>query len=311
MKLLPDELQYIQNGLKKQNRSDARLDGKTCVVTGATSGVGYQSARRLAQAGARVVMLCRNAEKASLVQDELSREYQAESDVFIADMRELAQVSRAAKQIAGKYPKINVLVNNAGVFNRRRRLTPDGHEEIFGVIHLAAFVLTAGLIPNLKAAAPARIIDVNSEEHRFGGLKMNDLNWSKRLYIPLQAYGAAKIAQLLTGLELAGRLRGSGVSVYIMHPGAVRTNIGMNNDFLYRFYNHYILGLFLIDPAVSGEAVHYLAAAPELQGVTGNFYNQTIEEKPASYVLSERLRREIWDYSETVARSYLGDAHDI
>lgn len=96
-----------------------------------------------------------------------------------------------------------------------------------------------------------------------------------------------------------------------MHPGAVRTNIGMNNDFLYRFYNHYILGLFLKDPAVSGEAVHYLAAAPELQGVTGNFYNQTIEEKPASYVLSERLRREIWDYSETVARSYLGDAYDI
>ncbi len=311
MKLLPDELEYMQNSLKKQNRSEARLDGKTCVITGATSGVGYHSARRLAKAGARVVMLCRNPEKARKVQDELSREFQAESDVFIADMRKLAEVARAAAQISEKYPKIDILVNNAGVFNKRRRLTPDGHEEIFGVIHLAAFVLTTALIPNLKAAAPARIIDVNSEAHRFGGLKMNDLDWSKRPYIAMQAYGAAKIAQLLTGLELAQRLRGSGVSVFTMHPGAVRTNIGMNNNFLYRFYNRYVLGLFLKDPSVSGEAVHYLAAAPELEGVTGKFYNQTIEEKPARYVLSERLQQEIWDYSENIARTYLGAAYGI
>lgn len=311
MNLLPDELQYIQNSLKKQNRTDARLDGKTCVITGATSGVGYHSARRLAKAGARVVMLCRNPEKARKVQDELSREFGAEADVFIADMRNLAELARAAAEIAKKYPKIDVLVNNAGVFNKRRRLTPDGHEEIFGIIHLAAFVLTTALIPNLKAAAPARIIDINSEGHRFGGLKMDDLDWSRRLYIPLQAYGAAKIAQLLTGLELSRRLQSSGVSVFIMHPGAVRTNIGMNNNFFYRFYNRYILGLFLKDPAVSGEAVHYLAAAPELAGATGKYYNQTIEEKPASYVVSERLQREIWDYSEQIARTYLGVAYDI
>jgi NAD(P)-dependent dehydrogenase (short-subunit alcohol dehydrogenase family) len=271
MKFLPDELQYIQNSMKKQNRTDARLDGKTCVITGATSGVGYHSARRLAKAGARVVMLCRNPEKARNVQDELSREFQAQSDVFIADMRVLTEVSRAAVQIAGGYPKIDVLINNAGVFNRRRRLTPDGHEEIFAVIHLASFVLTTALIPNLKAAAPARIIEINSEGHRFGGLKMNDLDWSRRPYIPLQAYGAAKIAQLLTGLEMAERLKDQGVNVYIMHPGAVRTNIGMNNNFLYRFYCRAILGLFLKGPALSAEAVHYLAAAPELAGTTGKY----------------------------------------
>ena len=311
MKFLPDELQYIQNSMKKQNRTDARLDGKTCVITGATSGVGYHSARRLAKAGARVVMLCRNPEKARNVQDELSREFQAQSDVFIADIRVLTEVSRAAVQIAEKYPKIDVLINNAGVFNRRRRLTPDRHEEIFGVIHLASFVLTTALIPNLKAAAPARIIDINSEGHRFGGLKMNDLDWSRRPYIPLQAYGAAKIAQLLTGLEMAERLKDQGVNVYIMHPGAVRTNIGMNNNFLYRFYSRYILGLFLKGPALSAEAVHYLAAAPELAGTTGKYYNQTIEEKPASYVIKERLQREIWNYSEDIARTYLGVHHGI
>lgn len=102
MKLLPDELQYIQNSLKKQNKTDARLDGKTCVITGATSGVGYQSARQLAKAGARLVLLCRNPEKARKVQDELRSEFQAEADIFIADMRILAEVCRAAKQISEK-----------------------------------------------------------------------------------------------------------------------------------------------------------------------------------------------------------------
>jgi short-subunit dehydrogenase len=106
MKLLPDELEYMQNSLKKQNRSEARLDGKTCVITGATSGVGYHSARRLAKAGARVVMLCRNPEKARKVQDELSREFQAESDVFIADMRKLAEVARQPPKSRKNIPKL-------------------------------------------------------------------------------------------------------------------------------------------------------------------------------------------------------------
>ena len=302
---LPEELQFIENGLKSQKTTAARMDGKICVISGTTSGVGYHTARRLAEGGAQLVMVCRNQEKAQKLQTELASEFGAQADVFLADFEKLSEVSRAAAAIARKYPKIHVLINNAGIHNTRCRLTTDGNEMVFQVIHLASFLLTTKLIENLKKGAPARVIDVNSEAHRFGGLNPNDLTWQKRPYIPLRAYGAAKIAQLLCALELADQLSGSGVTVNIVHPGEVRTNIGMNNNIFYRFYNRYLLRWFLKDPAISGNTLYYLAAAPEMQQVTGKFFNQTIEEKPASYVIKEGLQRTIWERSQQLIQPYL------
>jgi NAD(P)-dependent dehydrogenase (short-subunit alcohol dehydrogenase family) len=302
---LPEELQYIQNSLKKQKTTDARMDGKVCVVTGATSGVGYQAARRLAEGGAQLVMVCRNREKASQVQDGLVNDFGCRTEIIIADFRKLSDVSHAASTISKMHPEIHVLVNNAGVFNKSRHLTPDGNEEIFGVIHLASFLFTKMLLENLKNGAPSRIIDINSEAHRFGGLNPDDLNWSKRPYIALRAYGAAKIAQILTSQELAKRLNGSGVTVNVIHPGAVRTNIGMNNNIFYRFYSRYILSWFLKDPVISGDAIYYLAAAPELQSVSGKYFNRTIEEKPANYVIKDDLRMKIWERSEALVQPFL------
>jgi len=308
---LRDELAYITNSLKPQKTTDARLDGKLCVISGTTSGVGYQAARQLAKAGAQLVMICRNREKALKVQSELARDFNAQADIIIADFQSLAEVARAGDEIAKTYPKVDVLINNAGVFNKQRQLTLDGHEMVFGVIHLASFLLTHKLLPNLKNGAPSRIIEINSEAHRFGGLNMKDLDWSKRPYIALQAYGAAKIAQLLTGLELAKRLEGSGVTVNMMHPGAVRTNIGMNNNFFYRFYSRYIIGWFLKDPLQSGKDIYYLAAAPELQSQTGKYFNQTNEEKPASYVMKEGRQEQVWERSLQIIQPYLGGTHEI
>ncbi len=305
---LPEELQFIQNSRKPQLTTSARLDGKVCVITGTTSGVGYQAARHLAQGGAHLVMVCRNREKAESVQAELAREFNAQADVIIADFQRLSEVKRAADEIVSTYPQVHVLINNAGVFNKRRQLTPDGHEMIFGVNFLAHFLLTTRLLEALKQAAPSRIIDVNSEAYRFGGLNLNDLDWSKRLYIPLRAYGAAEIAQLLTALELSKRLQGSGVTVNIMHPGAVRTNIGMNNNIFYRLYNRYLVGLFLKDAATAGHALYYLAAAPELESVTGRYFNQTIEEKPAGYILKQGLQQAIWDRCQELIQPYCEDS---
>lgn len=302
---LPEELQYIQNSLLPQKFTTARLDGKVCVITGATSGIGYHAARELAQGGAHIVMICRNCEKARSVQKELSRDFDASTDIFIADFQSLAQVRDAALAVGKAHPKIHILINNAGVFNKRRHLTPDGNEMTFGVIHLAAFLLTHLLLPNLKRGAPARVIEINSEAHRFGGLNLTDLTWERRPYIGLRAYGAAKIAQVLTARKLAGDLRDSGVTVNAMHPGAVRTNIGMNNNFLYRFYSRYILRWFLKDPVVSAKAIYYLAAAPELETVTGKYFNRTIEEKPASYILKTEQQAKVWDISMGLVKPYL------
>ena len=302
---LPEELQFIQTGREKPRTTNARLDGKTALITGATSGVGYQAARSLAQGGARLVLVCRDAQKASRVQEELAQEFNCRVEIVLADFQKLADVAHAARQIAAAYPAIHVLINNAGIHNTRRRLTPDGNEAVFQVIHLASFLLTTILLQNLKNGAPARVINVNSEAHRFGGLNLNDLDWAKRPYIALRAYGAAKIAQLLCAREFSSRLAGSGVTVNVMHPGEVRTNIGMNNGFFYRFYNNYILRAFLKDPQTAGKALYYLAAAPELEKVTGKFFNKTIPEPPASYVMKAETQRAIWERSQELIKSYL------
>jgi NAD(P)-dependent dehydrogenase (short-subunit alcohol dehydrogenase family) len=302
---LPEELQFIQNNMLPQRSTSARIDGKICVITGTTSGIGYEAVKMFAQGGGHIVMICRNPEKGAAVQKELITDYGVSVDLFVADFQRLAEVERVAREIRQKYPKIDVLINNAGVFNRRRKMTPDGNEMTFGVIHLASFLLTKLLVENLKNGAPSRIIFINSEAHRFGGLNIKDITWRKRIYFGLQAYGAANIAKIHTSMVLAEQLKDSGVTVNVMHPGAVRTNIGMNNGLFYRLYSKYILRWFLKDPAKSAEAIYYLAADPGLEKVTGKYFNQTIEEKPAWYSVKPKMQQPVWDLSEELVRPYL------
>jgi len=295
---LPEELQFIQNARLPQKTTPARLDGRLVVLTGATSGVGYQAAKHLAQGGADLVIVCRNAEKATRVQVELQQDYGVIVDVVIADFARLNDVRQAAEAILAKYPHIDVLINNAGLHNTHRVLTEDGIEMVFCVNHLASFLLTRLLLERLIASAPARIIQVNSQGHRFDGLDVDDINWEKRHYRGLQGYGASKVAQLLTVWEMAEELAGSGVTINAMHPGEVRTNIGMNNEWLYRWHKRYLLWWMLKEPDISGEAIYYLAAAPEMQEVSGRFFNQTIDEKPAPQALDRALGKRVWRISE-------------
>ena len=295
---LPEELQYIQKRLLPQKSTTARMDGKVCVVTGATSGIGLAVANTFAQKGAELVLVCRNKEKGEQLQQTLNQLHSAKSTLVIADFNHLSDVRHAAMTIAQQFPSINVLVNNAGVFNKRRKITPDGNEQVFQVVHLASFLLTRLLEESLATGAQSRVIMINSEAHRFGGLKLNDLRWEKRPFIGLQAYGAAKIAQILTSLKLAERLIKRNITVNLIHPGAVRTNIGMNNNFFYRFYSKYILRWFLKDVSIAANAIYYLAAEPTICDKTGAYFNLTNEEKPASYVIDIPQMVKIWEMSE-------------
>ncbi|NTU75047.1 MAG: SDR family NAD(P)-dependent oxidoreductase [Anaerolineaceae bacterium] len=295
---LPEELQFMANARMVQKTTDARMDGRVCILTGATSGVGYQAAKRLAQGGAHIVMVCRSPEKAARVKAELEREYGAQIDVVLADFSRLSQVRKAAAAILAKYAHIDVLINNAGVHYTHRTLTEDGIETVFAVNHLASFLFTRLLLNRLIESTPARILQVNSEGHRFGGLDLTDINWDKRRYKGLQGYGASKVAQLLTVWELTDQLAGSAVTINAVHPGEVRTNIGMNNGLLYQWYQRYLLRWILKDPEISGAAIYYLAAAPEIAGVSGRFFNLTIDEKPAAHALDRSTGKRIWRISE-------------
>lgn len=295
---LPDELKFIVNARKPQKRTSIRLDDRICIITGATSGVGLAAARRIAKGGADLILVCRNPDKASKVKEELEGEYEIEVDLVFADFSDLNQVRQAAALILERYLRVDVLINNAGLHSTSRELTADGIELVFYVNHLASFLLTRLLLNRILASSPARILYINSQGHRFGGLDLTDLNWEKRRYWGLKSYGASKVAQLLTIWEFAEQLADSGVTINAMHPGSVTSNIGMNNGFLYRFYKRYLLSPFLKNPELSGEAIYYLIAAPEMADVSGKFFNQTIEEKPASFALDREVGKQVWDISE-------------
>ncbi|PKK95204.1 MAG: short-chain dehydrogenase [Tenericutes bacterium HGW-Tenericutes-5] len=294
---LPEQLMFIRNGKAIQKKSNESMSGKLAVISGSTSGVGYEALKKLAQGGANIVMVCRNEEKAKNIKTEIETQYNVSVDYFIADFSDLTQVRLAAKGILDKYKKIDVLINSAGIHSTKKMYNKDGYELVFCVNHLSSFLFTKLLLKRMIESSPSRIIQVNSEGHRFNGLRINDLNWRKRIYTGLRSYGASKTAQLYTVWELAKELENTGVTINAMHPGGVKTNIGSNNGKLYRWFLHHVTWHFLKNPEISGDALYYLASAKELENVSGKFFNLTIEEKPAKHALNTKKQKQIWDLS--------------
>ena len=299
---LPDELKFISNSRLPQKKSGESVEGKTCVITGATSGVGYQAAIRLAKGGARIVMIARNQEKAEALCEELRSLSPYAPHYYQADFTRLSEVRQAAEAILNDYPRIDILINDAGVHMTTRVLTEEGHETAFCVNHLASFLLTGLLLKRMIDSAPSRIIQVNSEGHRFNGLKPDDLNWGKRRYRGLKGYGASKTAQLMTVWEFNDLLKGTGVTINAMHPGAVKSNIGHNNGRLYNLYSRLLVQPLLKNPGISGEAIYYLASSPELDGVSGKFFNLTNEEIPAPHAMNRELGKRIFGISKELTQ---------
>lgn len=294
---LPEQLIFMKNDKAIQKHSNEPMNGKLCIISGATSGVGYEAVKSLAAGGANIVMVVRNENKAKTVKNEIEGKYPVVVDYFIADFSDLKQVEKAAMDILEKYSKIDILINSAGIHSTKRKLNKDGIEMVFCVNHLAPFLLTKLLLGSLLESSPSRIIQVNSEGHRFNGLNVDDINWEKRFYTGLRSYGASKTAQLLTVWQLSKGLEGTGVTINAMHPGAVKTNIGNDNGRLYRWFLHNVTWHFLKDPKISGDALYYLASASELSNVSGEFFNLTTLEKPAEHALDKENQKKIWNLS--------------
>ncbi len=294
---MPEELDFLRVGRLPQKVSTTSMDGKICIITGATSGVGREAALRLAKAGAKIILMVRNKEKAEQLCAEIRSITTYESDYFLADFADLSQVKKATLAILKKYPKIDVLINNAGIHNTTRHLTIDGHEAAFAVNHLASFLITSLLLKRMVESAPSRIIQINSEGHRFNGLRLDDLTWEKRRYNGYWGYGASKTAQLMTVWELSDRLKGKGVTINAMHPGAVKSNIGTNNGILYNLFSRYLIQPGLKSPVISGEAIYYLASAPEMEGVSGKFFNLTNEEITAPHARNREIGLQVFQKS--------------
>jgi len=277
------------------------VEGRRVLVTGATAGIGEQTALELARRGARVVLVGRDAARGAATQARIATEAGAETDLLLADLAEMASVRRLAEQVRARYDRLDVLVNNAGLFLQRRQVTGEGLERTFATNHLSMFLLTALLRDLLVASAPARVVNVSSDAHRRGRIDLDDLQ-SQRRYRGFAVYAASKLMNVLFTNELARRLDGTGVTANSLHPGFVRSNFGRNNG--------PVVGLAIGALGLVGRAITveqgartsvYAAADPSLEGVTGVYLDRERPVRPAEAALDQDLARRLWDASEHLA----------
>lgn len=274
------------------------MKGRVCVVTGATSGIGRAAAAELARRGARVVVHGRSLEKCERTVGEIkAASGNDQIDACVADLASQEQVRALAGGLLAHYPKIHVLLNNAGLFNTRFSETVDGIETTLAVNHLAPFLLTNLLLDRLKESQPARIVNVSSEAHRFGELDLGDLEFRRRKYRGLRVYGVSKLLNLLFIQELARRLEGTGVTANALHPGVVNTGLGNNNppSWLSRAMR---LSKFLMrTPEKGAETAIFLAGSPEVEDETGKYWVDCREKRARDIGYNRDIQRRLWEIS--------------
>ena len=269
---------------------------KVCMVTGANSGIGRQTAERLAELGATVVMVCRSREKgeeAMAAIGEKSRNGAVE--LLIADLASLDSVRELAKEFLARHDLLHVLVNNAGVVKVRRSVTVDEFETTFQVNYLSHFLLTNLLLEALRKSAPSRIVNVSSASHYGGHMNFDDLQMKKG-YGVMHAYSQSKLAQVLFTYELARRLEGTGVTVNCLHPGAVATNIWRKPMGPLAFLGS-VSKIFLLSPQAGAETPVYLASSPDVEKVTGKYYERKEEKRSSADSYDQAAAERLWDAS--------------
>jgi len=272
------------------------LEGRRCVVTGASSGIGRATAVALARAGARVSIVCRSPLRGEETVAEIHERTGSRAvELFLADLSSQAAIRQVAREILTRCPRIHVLVNNAGVVEWRRRETVDGIELTWAVNHLGYFLLTHLLLDRIRASAPARVVNVASDAHRF--VRRFDPEQSEEgPYRWWTVYGRSKLANVLFTRELARSLAGSGVTANAAHPGAVATRLGQQNGWWAKPLTA-ALGIFFKSPEQGAATSVHLATAPELAGVTGRYFADGKEKQVTALARDDVLAARLWQAS--------------
>ncbi|MFC2141774.1 SDR family NAD(P)-dependent oxidoreductase [Acidobacteriota bacterium] len=288
----------------KNNRSDPKIcsqdfTNRLVVITGATSGIGYYSAKKYASMGANLLCINRNKDKSEALRQEIEETFSVQCDYKIADLSILKDIHRVAHELLDWNTPIDVLIHNAGVYLTKRELTHDGLEKVLVVQYLSSFILNYVLMDKLKSQEHARIILVNSEGHRFAawGLRLDDLNWEKRHYTGLKSYGSAKLAQLLTMIVFAEHFKKTGLTINAVHPGAVKTETGKDNGPIYQWFKKNFIDKTLRSPEIAAEALYYLGVSKELADTSGKFFNLTTMEEPTPPALDKEIAYKLWEIS--------------
>lgn len=278
------------------------MQGKTVVVTGGNSGMGFETAAALATMGARVLVTARNADKGRAAIAALAQRTGGEGrcQLVVFDLADLSSVRRGAAEILDVAPRLDVLVNNAGAVLSERAETVDGLEATFATNHLGPFLLTNLLLERIRASGPSRIVNVASTAHAVArqGIPFDDLQ-SEHRYAGMRVYGQSKLANILFTLELARRLEGSGVTANSLHPGTVRTGYGADGDARGLLaLGIKIAGPFFLSPAKGARTSIYLASSPEVAGVSGEYFVKCRPKEPRRWAQDPDAARRLWQVSE-------------
>lgn len=273
----------------------AVLTGRTIIVTGANSGIGFVIARELADMGGNVVMICRDSSKGKVALEQIKKATSNQSiELMIADLASLDSVRKLATDFKLNHEKLHILVNNAGLILGKRNATVDGLESTFQINYLSHFLLTNLLLDVLKASAPSRVVNVTSVAHFRGKIDFLDLQ-EVNGYGAMKSYCQSKLAQVLFTHELSERLKGTGVTVNCVHPGAVRTRWGDEAG---------VLGIgirlarpFMIGPDKGAETPVYVATSQELEGVSGKYFVRKEIQDSSKESNSMEEARKLWDVS--------------
>jgi len=283
------------------------MAGKVCLVTGATSGIGRETARGLAAQGATVIVAGRDRRRCEQTAAALQHGYPAARvSYLVADLSSQAEVRRLADAITRQYDRLDVLVNNAGAQFRARLESADGIELTFALNHLAYFLLTLLLLDVLRASAPARIVNVASHAHHGAALDFDDLEL-RRGYDGSRAYRQSKLANIMFTYELARRLEGTGVTANALHPGVVATDFGAKDEGLRSLLRRLArpavrlaLGRRTISPWEGAQTSLYLATSPDVEGVTGQYFDKKAAVRSSDKSYDQAAQQRLWEISAAI-----------
>ena len=274
------------------------MQGRVCVITGGTDGIGRVTAEDLARAGAEVIVVGRNPEKTRGVVDAIRASTSNPLvNLEIADLAEREQVADLSNRLLERCPKLHVLVNNAGGIFSTRRLTSEGHEYTFSLNHLAYFHLTLRLLERLEASGDARIVSTSSSVHTVGRMVWDDLHFERSVYgWGWPAYFRSKLANVLMTRELARRLEGRGVTATCHHPGYVSTRFNRNNGMVAQI-GMGIGSAFARNATRGADTMSWLAMSPDVRGASGGYYHDRKEVRPGRVARQDLDARKLWDVS--------------
>ena len=273
------------------------MKNQVCIITGANSGIGKETALSLAKLGATVILLCRNYERGNIALKSIITESNNKNvELMLCDLSSQNSISDFISKFKNKYDSLNVLINNAGILLNKRTISVDGVENTFAINHLGPFILTNSLLDLLKSSSPSRIINVSSSAHYRANFDLDNMQGEKK-YSSFEAYCKSKLYNVLFTYELSRILAGSNVTVNCLHPGFIPTNLFANSSFFYKAIVK-ILSPILIDAKSGSKTSTYLATSKDVENITGKYFVKCKPKQSSKISYDKSASKNLWDISE-------------